>query len=129
MLLIFATSGPGGTAYAQEPDPDPEAEMPATDATYAEEPILEESPADDVIDDESDDAIPSDPELNPTGTPRAQRAPPRNGNEDTPCSTGGKPVSEHGVPWQAQIYYPNNAPQWAGKISTSAARRQGYFER
>ena len=153
-------------------------ESPA-DATDTEEPILEESPDEDVIDenrvdqgqqpdesldddwaydvisDESDDAIPSDPELNPTGEDwaviefqddgnnqedapatstsdirdpadmpivrrPARRAPsaPRaeGGNEDTPYSTGGKPVSEHGVPWQAQIYYPNNAPQWAEKL-------------
>jgi len=38
------------------------------------------------------------------------------GDADVPYSTGGKPVSARGVPWQAQIYYPGEAPQWAAKI-------------
>jgi hypothetical protein len=37
-------------------------------------------------------------------------------SDDVPYSTGGKPVSARGVPWQAQIYYPREAPQWAEKI-------------
>lgn len=118
----------------------------------------DDSWAPDVVVDESDDAIPTDPELNPTGeswdvvefaddgnnhedappasasdirdpadmpivrrplprtasTPGAPRA--QGGSEDTPYSTGGKPVRADGAPWQAQIYYPKNAPQWAEKI-------------
>ena len=38
------------------------------------------------------------------------------GNEDVPYSTGGKPVSARGVPWQAQIYYPRESAQWAEKV-------------
>ena len=120
--------------------------------------------AEDVIVDESDDAIPADLELNPTGAdwvvtefeddgnnledggqqqagdwrdsadmpvirrpvPGATAARPASdsrpsvpragGNEDVPYSTGGKPVSARGVPWQAQIYYPSEAPQWAEKV-------------
>ncbi|MBM2854437.1 MAG: trypsin-like serine protease [Steroidobacteraceae bacterium] len=160
---------------AEEPVPD----EPPADATDTEEPILEEPLADEVIDDtgvdegqqadesldddwaydvisdESDDAIPSDAELNPTGEDwaviefqddgnnqedapgeskgdirdpadmpivrrPARRAPgaprPEGGNEDTPYSTGGQPIRENGAPWQAQIYYPNNAPKWAEKL-------------
>ena len=33
-----------------------------------------------------------------------------------PYSTGGKPVSARGVPWQAQIYFPRESSQWAEKI-------------
>ena len=32
---------------------------------------------------------------------------------DTPYSTGGKPVGDQGVPWQAQIYYPYSSENWA----------------
>ena len=37
-------------------------------------------------------------------------------DDDVPYSTGGKPVRDAGAPWQAQIYYPNSAPQWAEKL-------------
>jgi hypothetical protein len=112
----------------------------------------------DVPFDESDDAIPTDPALDPTGLgwevveyandgdgiedvpvessegirdsgdmpvvksrarpparPPGPR-PPGGEGEDTPYSMGGKPVSDTGAPWQAQIYYPKNAPQWADEI-------------
>ena len=38
-------------------------------------------------------------------------------SEDTPYSTGGKPIRADGAPWQAQIYYPREAQQWAEKRS------------
>lgn len=37
-------------------------------------------------------------------------------DEDVPYSTGGKPVRDRGAPWQAQIFYPHSAPQWAEKL-------------
>lgn len=37
-------------------------------------------------------------------------------DDDVPYSTGGKPIRVQGAPWQAQIYYPGTAPQWADKI-------------
>ncbi len=52
----------------------------------------------------------------------AQAKPPASGkpaagaDEDVPYSTGGKPIRVQGAPWQAQIYYPGTAPQWAEKI-------------
>jgi len=118
----------------------------------------------DVVADESDDAIPADLELNPTGkaweviefaddgdnqeegaesstgevrdpadmpivrrpvkgapaAPGARPAPgtkpASGGSEDTAYSTGGKPIRAGGAPWQAQIYYPRQAPQWADKL-------------
>jgi len=118
----------------------------------------------DVVVDASDDAIPVDLELNPTGAdwfviefeddgdnqeeggeqqqgdlpdsadmpivrrpvPGARPSKPAQasrpsrpgpgGNEDVPYSTGGKPVSVRAVPWQAQIYFPNESSQWAAKI-------------
>ncbi len=39
------------------------------------------------------------------------------GDEDVPYSTGGKPVRDAGAPWQAQVYYPNSAPQWSTKLA------------
>jgi hypothetical protein len=54
------------------------------------------------------------PGARPPATP-ARPANPDQG-EDVPYSTGGKPVSARGVPWQAQIYYPRQATQWAEKI-------------
>jgi hypothetical protein len=110
----------------------------------------------DVVVDESDDAIPADLEMNPTGeswdviefaddgdnqeegadsstgdirdpadmpivrrpVKRTKPAKPAAGaSEDTPYSTGGKPIRADGAPWQAQIYYPRVAPQWAEKRS------------
>jgi hypothetical protein len=124
--------------------------------------------AEKVIVDESDDAIPADVELNPTGeewfvtgfeddgvnqeegaeqqagdvhdsadmpvirrpVPGARMAQPSTpsrpsgsrpgGGDDVPYSTGGKPVSARGVPWQAQIYYPRESSQWAEKIRAGA---------
>jgi secreted trypsin-like serine protease len=37
-------------------------------------------------------------------------------DDDVPYSTGGKPIRAYGAPWQAQIFYPDNAAQWADKI-------------
>ncbi|MDH4166283.1 MAG: serine protease [Gammaproteobacteria bacterium] len=37
-------------------------------------------------------------------------------DDDVPYSTGGNKVVDYGAPWQAQIFYPDNAPQWAEKI-------------
>ena len=54
------------------------------------------------------------PGAQPPATP-ARPANPDQG-EDVPYSTGGKPVSARGVPWQAQIYYPRQATQWEEKI-------------
>jgi len=39
------------------------------------------------------------------------------GDDDVPYSTGGKPVRDAGAPWQAQVYYPNTAPQWSEKLA------------
>ena len=48
---------------------------------------------------------------------RAGRQRPRTGDDDVPYSTGGKPVRDAGAPWQAQVYYPNTAPQWSEKLA------------
>jgi hypothetical protein len=48
--------------------------------------------------------------------PKAGTRPPPTDNEDTPFSTGGKPVAPFGAPWQVQIYYPDNSPQFADKL-------------
>lgn len=50
------------------------------------------------------------------GMPVLRRRPKPAGDQDVPYATGGKPVREHGVPWQAQIYYPGTAPQWQAKL-------------
>src|SRR5688572_8852006 len=196
LLLMPSTEPHFGQALAEEPDPDPELQTDDApdDADEDEEPPIDEPPADDeedeavdvaeseddlddfddewaedVMVDETDDAIPADPELNPTGeewfvtgfeddgdnqeegaeqqagdvhdsadmpvirrpVPGARAAhpstPPRpsgtrpGGGDDVPYSTGGKPVSARGVPWQAQIYYPREAPQWAEKIRAGAS--------
>jgi hypothetical protein len=47
----------------------------------------------------------------------ARRAPAPGDDDDVPYSTGGKPVRDAGAPWQAQVYYPNTAPQWAAKLA------------
>jgi hypothetical protein len=157
-------------AGADEPDDEAD-EPPGDDADDDGGFVTEDFDDDwaaDVAVDESDDAIPEDEELNPTGeewyvvdfeddgdnmeegeapetgdlhdpadmpvirrpvagarpapSPRpAQARPPGSGSsEDVPYSTGGKPVSARGVPWQAQIYYPRQAPQWAEKIRAGA---------
>jgi trypsin len=49
--------------------------------------------------------------------PAKPAKPAAGGSEDTPYSTGGKPIGADGAPWQAQIYYPREAPQWAEKRS------------
>jgi hypothetical protein len=48
--------------------------------------------------------------------PARQSRPTAAADEDVPYSTGGKPVRDGGAPWQAQIYYPYSAPQWAEKL-------------
>jgi hypothetical protein len=128
----------------------------ADEATDNEEQFVDAADDDDwwvdVPFDESDDAIPTDRTLDPTGLgwevveyendgngiedvpggategirdsadmptikPRVRPTqPPGADGEDTPYSMGGKPISDTGAPWQAQIYYPKNAPQWADDI-------------
>lgn len=46
---------------------------------------------------------------------RASR--PAGSDEDVPYSTGGNPVRDTGAPWQAQIYYPHSARQWADELA------------
>jgi hypothetical protein len=104
----------------------------------------------DVVADDSDDAIPSDPSLDapdqewaesypddgdgvedapvvvsdgfrvgegmPTLRHIARKSAPKD-DDDVPYSTGGKPVRDAGAPWQAQVYYPNKAPQWSAKLA------------
>jgi secreted trypsin-like serine protease len=112
----------------------------------------DEAWADEVTENEADDAFPVDPELEAPGEewieefvddgdgmedapvvesggfresedlptirrqPRKPGATPA-GDDDVPYSTGGKPVRDAGAPWQAQVYYPNTAPQWADKLA------------
>ena len=59
--------------------------------------------------------MPGAPAAKPAGTSKPAK-PGTSGDEDVPYSTGGKPVSARGVPWQAQIYYPRESSQWAAKI-------------
>ncbi len=53
----------------------------------------------------------------PTLRRTARKAAPAAGDDDVPYSTGGKPVRDAGAPWQAQVYYPNTAPQWSAKLA------------
>ena len=183
LVLVYA----GSIAMAEEPAPDPDPELqgdepPGDEQPPNEEPVPdtaaeeghEDEPqaddtagvdddtdddwAEDVVEDESDDAIPADLEMNPTGEnwdviefaddgdnqeesadtstgdirdpediptirrpvkgakPHQPAKPGAAGSQDTPYSTGGKPIRADGAPWQAQIYYPRAAPQWADKI-------------
>lgn len=174
-----------GAGQAQEPeDPEPElssqleepeddgdpapadpADDAGEDATMADAEDLEDWWVDEPFD-PSDDAIPTDRELDPDGLgfevleyeydgdsvedvpvesadgipdsgampmirPRAVSSPrppgagqpPRpaqpaaGASEDTPYSFGGNAIDDAGAPWQAQIYYPKNAPKWAEEIS------------
>ena len=160
----------------EEPEPDQDEDEPENDAAAAGEvddgltdddaesaEDMDDDWAYDVVVDDSDDAIPVDLELDPTGeswdviefaddgdnqeegaesstseirdsadmpiirrpgkgpqptdvrpAPGAQAA--KSGSEDTAYSTGGKPIRADGAPWQAQIYYPREAPQWADKV-------------
>jgi hypothetical protein len=170
--LMFAPALP---TAAQEPEEEPpvpeedlvdeEAEEDDTDDEVLDEeesidivewdavPMDEdEAWADEVTENEADDAIPDDPELEAPGEewieefvddgdgmedapvvesggfresedlptirrqPRKPGATPA-GDDDVPYSTGGKPVRDAGAPWQAQVYYPNTAPQWADKLA------------
>ena len=84
-----------------------------------EEGIAEAAPAGDVRDAEDMPVIRRPVRGARASQPAKPAAPSKAGsagNEDVPYSTGGKPVSARGVPWQAQIYYPSEAPQWAEKI-------------
>ena len=193
LLLIYSAAPAIAEEPPPEPDPELQDDDPADDEESPdEEPDDEDEPqadeavasddddeqtdndvafvedmdddwAFDVVVDESDDAIPVDLELDPTGeswdviefaddgdnqeegeesaageirdsadmptisrpgkrpkpagvqpAPGAQAA--QGGNEDTLYSTGGKPIRADGAPWQAQIYYPREAPKWADKI-------------
>jgi hypothetical protein len=172
--LCMATPAP-----AQEPDPDPLADEDEP-STVEDDPVDEDDPAEpdeesedegtveivdwddlpmgddeewvaEVVVDESDDAIPSDPSLDDPdqewaesypddgdgvedapvavsdgfrvgeGMPTLRRLPrpasSPGGDEDVPYSTGGKPVRDAGAPWQAQVYYPNTAPQWSARLA------------
>jgi trypsin len=157
-------------SLAQEPDPEDSVAEPAADEAEPadegepdEDDTLEivkwdEVPMDDeeewvpdVVVEESDDAIPSDPSLEapdqewvesfpddgdgvedapvavsdgfregegmPTLRRVARKSAPPTGDDDVPYSTGGKPVRDAGAPWQAQVYYPNKAPQWSAKLA------------
>ncbi len=166
-------------AVAEEPEPDPLADEDEPSAVE-EDPVDEGDPDEldeeseehetveivewddepmdddeewvpDVVVDESDDAIPSDPSLDapdqewvesfpddgdgvedapvavsdgfrvgegmPTLRRIARKAAPPGADDDVPYSTGGKPVRDAGAPWQAQVYYPNTAPQWSAKLA------------
>jgi len=48
---------------------------------------------------------------------RRRPKPAAGADEDVPYSIGGKPVRDHGVPWQAQIYYPGQSPKWQEKLA------------
>jgi hypothetical protein len=99
---------------------------------------------DDSADDFADDVIPLDDEFDVAGTEwevvevyddaggeewtggevddeympvlRRRPKPAPGADEDVPYSIGGKPVRDDGVPWQAQIYYPDRAPKWEEKL-------------
>jgi len=174
LLLVYSA----GAAIAEEPPPDPDPELQGdepqdddarhdgnADEEQADDNVavvddMDDEWADDVVADESDDAIPVDLEMDPTGEawdviefaddgdnqeegadtstggigdpediPTIRRpvkgAKPQKpaksgvaGSEDTPYSTGGKPIRADGAPWQAQIYYPREAPQWAAKLQS-----------
>ena len=166
---------PADDEVSQDDDPEDEDEPQDDDAVAGDDDEeqadggeafvedMDDDWADGVVVDESDDAIPVDLELDPTGesweviefaddgdnqeegeesatgeirdsadmptisrpgkrakaagvqpAPGAQAAKDR--NEDTLYSTGGKPIRADGAPWQAQIYYPREAPKWAEKI-------------
>ncbi|MGB7738995.1 MAG: serine protease [Steroidobacteraceae bacterium] len=57
-------------------------------------------------------------ETRPVGTRPAAAGPTSTAgsDDDVPYSTGGNAIKVYGAPWQAQIFYPDNAPQWAEKI-------------
>ena len=202
-VLVAATLGLNGPAYAQEPEPEPESIEAAEEAAVAEPPadvvdavppelavmpepapmpetaprpldqqlassteedsqqaiveddaeFLDEYWADDLPADDSDDVIPDDTTLNPTGEswqvvaveddgdnmedvpgrmidgirkpgniptvkpPVGRQQPAGSGGKDVRYSTGGKPVADGGVPWQAQIYYPYEAKKWKEQLS------------
>ena len=176
-LLLLAFSA--GIAIAEEPPPDPDPELQGAqedepqpddsvhdgnaDEEQGDENVtvvddMDDDWAEDVVEDESDDAIPVDLELDPSGAdwdviefaddgdnqeegadtstgdigepediptirrpvkgakPQQAAKPGAAGSQDTPYSTGGKPIRADGAPWQAQIYYPREAPQWAAKL-------------
>jgi hypothetical protein len=111
----------------------------------------DEAWVEEIVVDDSDDAIPLDPEFSDPGLEwqvtefvddgdgaedmpvivtegfrdsadmptirRTARPATAGDNDDVPYSTGGKPVRDAGAPWQAQVYYPNSAPQWADKLA------------
>ena len=193
LLLIYSAAPAIAEEPPPEPDPELQDDDPADDEESPdEEPDDEDEPqadeavasddddeqtdddvafvedmdddwAYDVVVDESDDAIPADLELNPTGeswdviefaddgdnqeegeesatgeirdsadmpiirrpVKRAQagrratstrRESGARRQRGHPYSTGGKPIRADGAPWQAQIYYPREAPQWADKL-------------
>jgi hypothetical protein len=96
-------------------------------------------------DDFVDDVIPLDEEFDPAGTEwevvevyddtadgewtggevdddyipvlRRRPKPAPGDDEDVPYSIGGNPVRDHGVPWQAQIYYPGKSPKWEERLA------------
>ena len=52
----------------------------------------------------------------PVVRPSSGTRPAAGPGDDVPYSTGGTAIRVYGAPWQAQIFYPDNAPQWAEKI-------------
>jgi hypothetical protein len=157
--------GTAGEDVIEDELPADSADHAGDDATMADADDLEDWWVDETFD-PSDDAIPTDMDLDPDGLgfevleyeydgdnvedvpvesadgiqdsgampmirPRAVSSPrppgagqpPRpvqpaaSGSEDTPYSFGGNAIDDAGAPWQAQIYYPKNAPKWAEDIS------------
>jgi hypothetical protein len=56
------------------------------------------------------------PRARPAGATPRPAAGGKKGDDDTPYSYGGRPVADHGVPWQAQIYYPRRAKEWEAQL-------------
>lgn len=154
--ILSAFLGFAGAAAGEE-QVDEEELVEEEEAAEAEEwegdPMdADEEWVEEVIVDESDDAIPAEDEPDAMGIewevsefvddgdsfeeapvsvvdgfrepgdlPTIRRAAPRprpaaGADDDVPFSTGGKPVRDAGAPWQAQIYYPRSARQWAEKL-------------
>jgi hypothetical protein len=173
LLLVYSA----GAAIAEEPSPDPDRPCKAMNSRptiHATMTNADEEQADDnatvvddmdddwvadVVEDDSDDAIPVDLEMDPSGDdwdviefaddgdnqeegadtstgdigdpediptirrpvkgarPQQTAKPGAAGSQDTPYSTGGKPIRADGAPWQADLL-PARGPQWAAKLQS-----------
>jgi hypothetical protein len=63
------------------------------------------------------DALPEEDDMGFSDLPVVRKLapgkrPPGQKAADTPYSTGGKPISIQGAPWQVEIYYPYESPKW-----------------